>query len=428
MMNCSRPFGRVACAVTLFALAMLAGCSGPTTPEPQRQQVAAIISIDSIATLDFRVIDIPVRIQYPEAAEPILDSLGIGAFDLRFHYDSSQLVLQNVFRGANIADWDSWEWHSSMSTFCPPSCNYRHLRIIANRGQGGDGPDYPDEGVVAVLRFYLQTMLPLGSCIDLSFYLVECHDNTVWAAIADSACYMPDTSAGSLIIDDGYDPAECDYSRDARAVIGLRSGRICLEAPEPEYGCDLNGDGRFYEPADSALLTDYFLQGLSALDSAIVDHADSLADCNFDDENLSVADLEFLVHIMHRDVVFDPPHLIIDPYTSAADIKFEGVGGDCMVSVNSDADVGTVWFEIAVPYGRTPALQWVGDTIGTLSARQSGDVLRVLVTHWASRHQAGGTDWPHVISISDFDMDTFLVTSIQASSYPGVPMNVNVVR
>jgi hypothetical protein len=270
-------------------------------------------------------------------------------------------------------------------------------------------------------------MAPLGSCIDLDFYLVDCNDNTFRAAIDDRTCFMPDTSTGGLVIDTSYDPARCPSDRSNNPTLGLQSGTICLVAPEPDRGCDLNRDGVFYGLADSALLSDYFVLGPSVLDSMIEEEHDSLADCNFDGEGLTVSDLEYLVRIMRGELVFDPDHLFLDPYTSTLNLELERVGNDWFMTVRSSADVGTIWLEIEVPAGSTPLVRWLGDEAGELSARQTSQALRVLVTHWDGR-DASGTNWPRSILITGLDTDQVNLTTVQASAYPGSPMVVNVTQ
>jgi hypothetical protein len=149
---------------------------------------------------------------------------------------------------------------------------------------------------------------------------------------------------------------------------------------------DINVNGLSNEIADAVMLTNYFINGLSAFGSH-VEASIAASDVNADGLTLSVADLVYLVRVIQGDA---SPYPKVDPATESIVIRTQQVGQQMTVGYTAENAVGAVLlrFEFNGEIG-TPVL---GDGASNMDLKYSvnGNELSVLVYNIGQESIAAG--------------------------------------
>ena len=413
-------------AQALVSILVLAGCSGPTTPEPQPLELAATLSIDSVATLGGRNVEVPIRLTYPGDPSEQLDQFG--GFEIFLEYDASVLMLVNAKKGSDVSSWEYWTWRT-YAVAGGRNAELGALRIVSirdmNNGVAPDPPQYYPEGAIGTITYYVTADQGfINTCTEIWFRLADCNDNVLsWGYPTKTLC-MPDMSLGNPSIAESYSPAECRYYDSVSASVELRGGKVCILEPPDDRGCDIDGDGAPNTISDAILYMRYFTEGPSVLGAPWSPYFNS--DCNCDDEDPSLADCEFLI----RSARCESGGLEPAPYSTSATLDISLQDDVWVCGISSNSYVSAFWIEMTTPTGQRPRVEWHGDDAVVLGYHQKWwlNTLRILVYRWFEPPDSSPTDWPGALRIYQLDADSLEIHAVQASTYPGSTMVVNVVQ
>lgn len=409
----------------LTALLVGTSCSGPTTPEPEPAPVAAILSIDSVATLGGRNIDVPVRLSYPADPSELLDSLG--GFELLVQYDSG-LTLVEAIKGDAVSSWEYWAWRTSAFGGGPAAEPYG-VRIVSIRDmQNGAEPDPPQfypEGSIATLRFFVTFDQQFyNTCPGIRFALLGCNDNVLSTGYRRATLWMPDTTVGEARIGEGYTQSGCSPSDSVPARLELRSGQVCILEPPPAPG-DINGDGIPYSIGDVNPFIDLF-QGRTTIDSASLPEMLIRTDCNGDGRPLTIADFDYFFRVVLGEADRSDP--LPPPYGDSVSLDLIADGTDWLIEGSSTAGVSGLDIRIMDVNGTTLGAEWLGDTYDvSLSGIAMGDTLRIIVIsalYNFPKDVMPEGNWPMTIRIIGDAESHPVIVGAEASMAPGVLMKV----
>ncbi len=292
----------------------------------------------------------------------------IGGFDFLVAYDASALSFQSASLGAAAGPagcgWEYFTYRYGPFGNCGGPCPSGMLRVIAlaDANNGANHPDcfgVPDGGELVSLKFFV-TDDRTFECqyIPIRFAWIDCGDNgisnvggdTLWISskvfdfentnplidpnyeITDMSCYFAIAYGGAC--------ADCDVSQKyepIRYIYFWNGGIDIVCADSIDARGDLNLNGVPNEIADAVLFTNYFLYGLSALESNPQFRQAQIAasDVNADGHTLTVGDLVYLMRIIVGDAL---PFPKLAPFANTATVTFDGT-----LSTNSSVEIGAIY-------------------------------------------------------------------------------------
>ncbi len=292
----------------------------------------------------------------------------IGGFDFLLAYDASALSFQSASLGAAAGPagcgWEYFTYRYGPFGNCGGPCPSGMLRVIAlaDANNGANHPDcfnIPNGGELVSLRFFV-TDDRTFECqyIPIRFAWIDCGDNgisnvggdTLWISskvfdfentnppidpdyeITDMSCYFAIAYGGAC--------AACDVSQKyepLRYIYFWNGGIDIVCADSIDARGDLNLNGVPNEIADAVLFTNYFLYGLSALESNPQFRQAQIAasDVNADGHTLTVGDLVYLMRIIVGDAL---PFPKLAPFANTATVTFDGT-----LSTNSSVEIGALY-------------------------------------------------------------------------------------
>jgi hypothetical protein len=268
----------------------------------------------------------------------------IAGYDFLIKYDASALSFQRATEGKFYTDcsWEYFTYRFGANGNCGAgACPSGVLRIIAlSETTGGNLANHPDcytnDGVAdpgpgLTTATQLATMVFLVSddrtleCqyVPIRFFWYDCADNSLsnvqgdtlfmshqvfdyagesgdpaivqWTEITAFDNVMPSLT--------GAPSPECDLRAKfevVRCANFYNGGVDIICADSIDAPGDINLNGIAYEVADAVMLTNYFVNGLSAF-GAHVDGSVAASDTNHDGLTLSVADLVLLIRVIVGD-------------------------------------------------------------------------------------------------------------------------------
>ncbi len=230
----AKRFLQLAIPVLLLSVLSMTSCSGPTTPEPGDPRPAAIISIDSVSTLQGRTVKTTVRLTIPDAGDDRLDSLG--GFNFRIAYDSTALVLQNV-RGrlTAVSNWEYFAWRTPRFDALEGSPRRGTVRLMGMRDMTDGIPADPVQafpnGAVAEIEFYTVAEPRLtDSTFSLAFATESCGDNVLFPERNPQHYYIadPEIDPESAAL---TDTADCERRMTIAPVLEFVLGSVHFLTP-----------------------------------------------------------------------------------------------------------------------------------------------------------------------------------------------------
>jgi len=357
----------------------------------------------------------------------------IGGFDLLLAYDQSALT----FIGPPVADfmapsvgWEYFTYRTSANSNCGTGCPSGLLRLVAIANLDNGPLIKPSTYLLAGNQIKLCfRVIPnvnyIDQCIPITFYWVDCGDNTL-SSVDGNTTYM-------------------SYGVDAACLIGGGQGKpvpiekvhfcggwICVRPPIDDRG-DINQDGIANTIADAVIFSNYFIYGIDAVFAPPGDRREAqklASDVNDDGIVLTVADLVYLIRIITGDAQPFPaggnPKLV--PYATDANAMVN-VGSDRVtVTANSPVDLG----------GAVLTFRYSGLTVGTpvlsdaasqmvLSSKADRGELTVLVAPMMNVKGAkinAGTN--EIVTIPVSGQGTIELVNVQMADAQGALLNTGV--
>ena len=293
----------------------------------------------------------------------------MGGFDFLIAYDASALSFFSAELGAALGPlgcgWEYFTYRYGAQGNCGGPCPSGLLRVVAI-ADANNGANHPSCFTVAPgselvsLKFYV-TNDRTYECqyVPIRFAWIDCGDNgisnvagdTLWISsqvfdfentdpltdpnydITDMSCYFAIAYGGAC--------SACDVSmkyEPVRFILFWNGGVDIVCADSIDAPGDLNLNGIAYEIADAVLYTNYFLYGLSALDSNPQYREAQIAasDANQDGTVLSVGDLVYLLRVVVGDAL---PFPKLAPFANTVNVKL----ANGVVSTDASVEVGAVY-------------------------------------------------------------------------------------
>jgi hypothetical protein len=369
----------------------------------------------------------------------------MGGFDFLVAYDASALSFFSAELGAALGPlgcgWEYFTYRYGAQGNCGGPCPSGLLRVVAI-ADANNGANHPSCFSVAngeelvSLKFYV-TNDRTYECqyVPIRFAWIDCGDNgisniagdTLWISsqvfdfentdpltdasyeITDMSCYFAIAYGGAC--------SACDVSmkyEPVRFILFWNGGVDIVCADSIDAPGDLNLNGIAYEIADAVLYTNYFLYGLSALDSNPQFREAQIAasDANQDGTVLSVGDLVYLLRVVVGDAL---PFPKLAPFANTVNVKL----ANGVVSTDASVEVGAVYatFKTNGAYTLTNNSDMV-----LLSAENEG-LVKVLVyaglENMENRLEAGSN------SLFTIDGNVELV-SVEVADYNGSMLNTRI--
>lgn len=292
----------------------------------------------------------------------------MGGFDFLVAYDASALSFFSASLGAALGPagcgWEYFTYRYGAQGNCGGPCPSGLLRVvaIADVNNGANHPscfNVPNGSELVSLKFYVTNDRTFECMyVPIRFAWIDCGDNgisniggdTLWISsqvfdfentapgidpnyeITDMSCYFAIAYGGAC--------AACDVSEKyapIRFILFWNGGVDIVCADSIDARGDINLNGIAYEIADAVLYTNYFLYGLSALDSNPQYRQAQIAasDVNADGTALSVGDLVYLLRVIVGDAL---PFPKLAPFANTATVSFNGT-----LSTNASVELGGVY-------------------------------------------------------------------------------------
>jgi hypothetical protein len=336
----------------------------------------------------------------------------IAGYDLLIQYDATALSFQMAIEGEFFTDceWEYFTYRFGSTGNCGAgACPSGVLRIVAlaetNGGNVATHPDcYENDGVanpgpnsttatrLALMRFLVSNDRTLEcQYVPIRFVWYDCADNSLSNVRGDTLFisnmvfdYGGETGLPPVVewheitgLDNdmptvtGAPSPECDISFKyelIRCANFYNGGVDIICADSIDAPGDINLNDIPYEIADAVMLTNFFVNGLSAFGSHI-DGSVAASDANRDGISLSVADLVLLIRVVIGDALPYNKEAPTAPVTAGYFVE------DGVVSVMGDYDIGGA---VLVVRGEvTPELL---ATDMEMTYRFDGSVTRIVVT------------------------------------------------
>ncbi len=379
-------------------------------------------------------------------SDPVAGIPEIGGFDFLIAYDASALTFTEAEPGQLLEDcgWEYFTYRYGVDGNCGDACPSGLLRIIAI-AETNNGPNHPlcygppdaDPHQLATLTFFV-TNDRTFECqyTPIRFFWADCSDNAVSSIdgdslIIDSKIY---DFEGNLIWEEDDDD---QFPEDERIPF-VGAPDFCLEGDKvTPFRClelysggidivcadsidargDINVNGVPNEVADAVMLTNYFLNGLSAFGSH-VESSIAASDVNADGVALSVADLVYLVRVISGDA---PPYTKQIPNNNF-DVTTSMDDHNLTINYSSAAEAGAVLMVFDVD-------GFIGiPTVGNgaegmdVSYNLSDNQLRVLVYNIGENSIASGNNALAMIPVDG----RITLVEMEVADYHGRVMNVNI--
>jgi hypothetical protein len=376
-------------------------------------------------------------------------TFGVGGFDFLIGYDASVLTFVEAELSADLEDcgWEYFTYRYNWNGNCGNACPSGLLRLVG-LAETNNGPNHPDDAClanlggkgIADLTFFVSNDRTY-ECMyaAVKFYWMDCGDNTI-SDLSGDTLYMADgifefdvdfldeTAATNygLTFDEtssywpgywGY-PVEClDFSDVLNKTVPvvnvdfINGGVDIICADSIDARGDVNLNGIANEVADAVMLTNYFIQGLSAF--TYPEGSIAASDVNADGIAPSVADLVYLIRVIVGDA--NPfPKVAVDALFDVATQTLNGVTSVNYTS-NENAGAALFVFETNGEVG-TPVLNADMDMVYGVN----GNELRVLVYNIGDGSLEAGSH--NLLTIQG----SAELRSVEVASYDGVDMPSNV--
>lgn len=288
-----------------------------------------------------------------------------GGFDFLLAYDPDQLKSPRVTLGDYFADC-GWEYftYQLASEYCGSGCPTGHIRIIG-QADVADGTPFefdclaaadPDEIVFNLEFTVVREYDNQGSFLPVRFLWQTCDDNIIIGQNGDSLflsaqifnCdYLDGQAMYSGVAAGDWElpsllgaPEACLAGSGQSTVtpaIDYYNGGVCVVDDDANYRGDINVNEVAYEIADAVMYTNYFINGLAAFGDH-VDTSIAASDVNNDGEPLTVADLNYLVHVIIGDAV---PYPVPTPWAQL-NVVTQDANDALRVAVETNVEVGAM--------------------------------------------------------------------------------------
>jgi hypothetical protein len=337
-------------------------------------------------------------------------SVEMGGFDFLIGYDQSALSFVEAEPGDLLVDggWEYFTYRHGYDGNCGNGCPSGMLRLVA-LAETNNGPYHPtnfDNSVssnLANLTFYVVNDHNLDCMYaPIYWFWMDCGDNAISSkygdtlfledrvftfedfediALGDPSVYeVTDHPATKMdfpsyygTADECLDTDEFDKAFPIR-FIDFRNGGIDIicDSLIDDRG-DVNMNGIAYEIADAVMLTNYFVNGLTAFNDHI-DGSIAASDANADGATLTVADLVYMIRVIQGDAL---PYPKPDP-NALFTVVTQQIGSNMTVGVESTHEAGAALFIFNVTGDVGQPILADGVNMDVLTASDNGE-FRVLV-------------------------------------------------
>ncbi len=368
----------------------------------------------------------------------------MGGFDFLVAYDASALSFFSAELGAALGPagcgWEYFTYRYGAQGNCGGPCPSGLLRVVAI-ADVNNGANHPDCFQVAngselvSLKFYVTNDRTFECMyVPIRFAWIDCGDNsisniggdTLWISsqvfdfentapgidpdyeITDMSCYFAIAYGGAC--------SACDVSEKyapIRFILFWNGGVDIVCADSIDARGDVNLNGIAYEIADAVLYTNYFLYGLSALDSNPQYREAQIAasDVNADGTPLSVGDLVYLLRVIVGDAL---PFPKLAPFANTASVSFNGT-----FSTEANVEIGGVY----ATFKTNGAYSLTSNSSMKVESAESDGMVKVLVyaglDNMTNRIDAGSN------ALFTMNGDVELV-DVQVADYNGNLLNTRI--
>ncbi|HWO57508.1 MAG TPA: T9SS type A sorting domain-containing protein [bacterium] len=263
-------------------------------------------------------------------------STEVSSFDLALRYDKSAVTVQSVDRGEALAAWEYFSYR--LETSESDGSGIVRLIGMADLNNGVNPPlsAYMPLGAIANIRLSVNADPSyIGRSINLEPCLNGCTDNTVVTRSGAKTIVMAES-----------DVEGCTSSLSGTVVTGVRFAGLRLDVAKPQSTTgDINLNGMGYEVGDIVVLTNYLVNGFSALseDASLRELQLAASDVNADGVLMTVADLRYLLRVVAGEAA-PIPGAKLSPYAPNAQAEYRIEDGRLTVSTNAAVDLGGALF------------------------------------------------------------------------------------
>jgi len=282
----------------------------------------------------------------------------MGGFDFLIAYDAPGLTFVEALPGQLLQDcgWEYFTYRYGALGNCGDACPSGLLRVVA-LAETNNGPNHPscygapdtDPHELAILNFFVSNDRTFECMyLPVRFFWMDCTDNTISSQYGDTLFLVDEVYdfEGNLITNytefPNYTGAPDDPCLDGDKEVPLRAidfmaggvDVVCSDSIDARG--DINVNGLANEIADAVMLTNYFINGLSAFGDHI-EASIAASDVNADGLTLSVADLVYLVRVIQGDA---NPYPKVEPGTESIDIRTQLIDQQMTVTYNAENEVG----------------------------------------------------------------------------------------
>jgi hypothetical protein len=302
-----------------------------------------------------------------------VDTMGseIGTFDLAFAYDKNAVTILGVDRGTAVA---GWEYFSYRVETADDGSGVVRLIGVADLNNGAAHPSYTAYrplGELAQVRMAISADPSYtNQSLDLIPCLNGCTDNTVTSRSGDMTFVMAESNVET-----------CELAGTILPGVRFDGLRLDIKEPSSTTG-DLNLNRVSHEIGDAVTLTNYLVNGVSALSDDAVLRQTQLAasDINGDGVMMTIADLRYMIRVIAGDAS-PVAGAKISPYAHRAQGQYRVEGGHLTVAAESEVDLGGAYFIFRInglSVGTPTASRDVDGQ--TIAANVVGKELRVVVS------------------------------------------------
>lgn len=217
----------IGCALTLFS----SSCSGPNRPKTDGDDVAAVISVDSVSCPAGQLVDVSLSLELVDGGLR-LDS--IETFIFKVAYNDSLLHCIDCKLGEADSNWEFFTWREFPSHW--PYEPRAHLAIMAvrdliSRDSSSEGALMP-VGTLAILTFETAAdSAVVGSVAEISFSSVGCSDNVLVDAADHNLYHMTRFNYSNDRYAAIFDTLNCPRRDKLVPDLEFVSGAIEITAP-----------------------------------------------------------------------------------------------------------------------------------------------------------------------------------------------------
>jgi hypothetical protein len=287
-------------------------------------------------------------------------SMNMGGYDFLIAYDAPGLTFVEAMPGDLLTNcgWEYFTYRYGATGNCGNACPSGMLRIVAI-AETNNGPNHPtgynntecNSTELAVLKFFVSNDRTFECMyLPIRFFWTDCNDNTISSQFGDTL----------FLVDRVYDFEGTDITNytefpnytgapddpcmlgdkefPLRAIDFKNGGVDVVCADSIDARGDINANGLPNEIADAVMLTNYFINGLSAFGDH-VEASIAASDVNADGITLSVADLVYLVRVIQGDAL---PYPKYEPGASSIELRTQVIGQQMTVGYLAEENVGAV--------------------------------------------------------------------------------------